>query len=86
MNEFATMKDIGAAFGMTSHKVGKLLKEQGLRTADGRPSQKSFDSGLVAQKFDECGHYLWSWKVATITSLLEQAGYNRKATDKSCTE
>ena len=82
MNEFATMKDIGAAFGMTSHKVGKLLKEHGLRTADGRPSPKSFDSGLVAQKFDESGHYLWSWQVAAITSLLEQSGHTRK----SCTE
>ena len=79
MSEFATMKDIGAQFGLTSHQVGKLLKKQGLRTADGRPSPEAFQAELVSQKFDEFGHYLWSWHVKTITSLLEQAGHAKKS-------
>ena len=79
MSEFGTMKDIGGQFGMTSHKVGKLLKKHGLRTSDGKPSPEAFQAGLVSQKFDDLGHYLWSWKVATITSLLEQAGHAKKS-------
>src|SRR5437763_1249425 len=37
-DEFWTMKEIGVALGVTSHVIGKRLKEIGLRTADGKPS------------------------------------------------
>ena len=63
MNEtkFSCMRDIGKAIGWTSHEVGKLLKRLGLRTSEGKPSREAFEKGLVAQKFDNYGHYLWAW-------------------------
>ncbi len=63
MNDyFVTMKEIGAEFGVTSHAIGKKLKELGLRTADGKPSSRAFDDGYCDQKWTQDEkHYLWAW-------------------------
>ena len=81
-NECATMKEIGKMFGMTSHKVGKALKEMGFRTEEGKPSDKAFALGLVEQKWtQDHQHYLWAWHRQKTVGLLEQAGLRRIASD-----
>jgi hypothetical protein len=44
-DEVCTMRRFGVAFGVTSHAIGKKLKEIGLRTADGKLSGAAFDGG-----------------------------------------
>jgi len=78
MNEFETMKKIGQLYGVTSHAIGRKLKELGFRTAEGRPSSKAFDLGLVEQKWtQDHANYLWAWHTVKTTRLLEQAGMTR---------
>lgn len=75
MDEFATMKEIGRVFGVSSHAVGKKLKERGYRTPSGKPSSAAFQAGMVQQKFTfDHANYLWAWNVAKTVPLLEEAG------------
>lgn len=69
---YKTMKEIGAEIGMTSHKVGKRLKELGFRTGDGKPSKLAFASNMVEQKWTEDRqNYLWTRDVAKTTKALK---------------
>ena len=71
--EFWTMKEIGAMCGITSHKVGKKLKEAGLRTPDGKPSQRAFDQGYVKKRwgFERLEIYNWTWHKDKVIAVLE---------------
>lgn len=71
MTDFVTMRDIGAAVGLTSHQIGKLLKKLGLRTPDGRPTRMAFDQKLCAQRWARDGRgYCWAWHVQRVLPLL----------------
>jgi hypothetical protein len=62
MSDYVTMKDLGQELGLSSHQIGRKLKDLGLRTDDGRPSNLAFDCGFVAQKWtQDHTHYLWAW-------------------------
>lgn len=78
VNKYMTMKEIGRDFGLTSHDVGKLLKAHKLRTEDGKPSARAFEVGLVDQKFDGFGHYIWVWHNDKMRMLLERLGHRRR--------
>lgn len=79
MSEFWTMKQIGAVFGVSSHVVGRKLKELGCRTSEGKPSAEAFNKKLVQQKFtDDLADYLWAWDRDRTIRLLEGAGMERK--------
>ncbi len=74
-NEFCTMKEIGQAFGVTSHAIGKRLKEIGLRTMDGKPSREAFDEGYCEPHWTHDGkHYCWAWDKSKTMALLEASG------------
>lgn len=79
MNDYyVTMKEVGAEFGMTSHAVGKKLKELGLRTKEGKPSSRAYDEGFCEQKFtQDYSHYLWAWHLGKTLTVLEAAGMKR---------
>lgn len=79
-NEFQTMRDLGRAFfGVSSHTVGRKLKELHLRTTEGKPSSEAFSRGLVLRKFtDDHQNYCWVWHAAKTVPLLERAGLTRK--------
>lgn len=76
MNDYATMKEIGSLLGLSSHQIGRRLKELGLRTNEGRPSQKAFQNGYCAQRWTEDGmNYLWAWhEDKTLKLLTEKYG------------
>ncbi len=76
MSDYWTMKEIGEKLGLTSHQVGKTLKELGLRTPEGKPSQKAFRRRLVAQRWAQDGaHYLWAWDAEkTLRFLADEGG------------
>ena len=63
MSNYWSMKEIGQRVGLTSHQVGKMLKEVGFRTPKGKPSREAFSEGRVAKRWAEDGeHYLWAWE------------------------
>ena len=69
---YQTMKEIGMPLGLTSHQVGKRLKQLGLRTAEGRPSREAFARGLVNRRWSPGGvNYLWAWRAEVVTTLLD---------------
>jgi len=73
------MKQIGRELGLTSHQIGHKLKDLGLRTDLGRPSELAFDAGFVAQKWAADGeHYLWAWHRALTLKTLAAVGVKPK--------
>lgn len=70
-----TMKELGKVVGLSSHQVGRKLKELGLRTTEGRPSQEAFEKGWVAPRWTADGqHYLWAWDKAKALDMLKSIG------------
>jgi len=81
--DYLTMKEIGAGFGKTSHKVGKKLKELGLRTAAGKPSRIAFEDGLCEQRWtSDWMNYCWAWHGEKILRLLKKAGFGKSEAKK----
>lgn len=79
MNEtsFETMRDIGHEFGLTSHKLGKILAEQGFRES-GKPTAKAHRHDWVNQRYaPDSTNYTWAWHVGKTRALLESLGYER---------
>lgn len=71
---FGTMKELGQQLGLTSHQVGKLLKQLGYRTPDGKPSAIAFALKMVQQRFayGSNEHYCWAWSFVHILPLLRE--------------
>jgi len=76
---FCSMEEIGMLFDRTSHKVGRMLKILGLRTPDGKPSQKAFQGGFVKKRIAEYreGKYHWVRHLEKTVAMLEAAGWRR---------
>jgi hypothetical protein len=73
---YCTMRQLGAAFGVSSHFIGRVLKQLGLRTPDGKPSCRAQDNGLVkVVQGPQSWIPLWLWHRELTTALLEQAGF-----------
>lgn len=47
MDDYMTMREIGALVGISSHAVGRKLKELGYRTSSKKPSAEAFRAGVV---------------------------------------
>lgn len=72
-DEFLTMKEIGKAFGVSSHVVGRKLKELGLRTSGGKPSPAAFRGGYVDQHWSaDRANYCWAWEKTKTLAVLEK--------------
>ena len=64
-------RELGMRIGATSHVVGKLLTELGLRS-DGRPTQDAFEKKMV--EIDHSGPYpQFKWNERRIVPLLRHA-------------
>ncbi len=75
-SDYMTMREIGQVFGTTSHKVGKKLKEIGLRTLSGKPSRTAFEGGLCDQRWtQDMTHYCWAWHTERTVRLLRESGF-----------
>lgn len=44
---YRSMRDLGEQLGVSSHVVGRKLKECGLRTAEGKPSARAVEDGYT---------------------------------------
>ena len=75
-DRFCTMRQLGADFGVSSHFIGRVLKQIGLRTPGGQPSCRAQDNGLVKlAKGPQPWIPLWLWHKERTTALLEEAGF-----------
>lgn len=74
---FQTMRDIGAEYGLTSHKLGRILTEQGFRE-NSKPTIKAFNAGWVQQRFaPDSVNYMWAWHSGKCRVLLDHLGHQR---------
>ena len=78
-DEYKSMKELGQEFGLTSHKIGRTLKDIGLRTEEGKPSHTAFEQGYVKRRWAEqrSDIYLWVWHYDKTVAALESAGVKR---------
>lgn len=79
--DFDTMKNIGGSYSLTSHQLGKILKQHGFRD-DQKPSQPTSLAEycrMIRKRFDSDGtHFIWEWHVKRTCMLLERLGHERK--------
>ena len=78
MNEFISLTDLGRLYGVSSHKVGKWLKELGLRTRSGDPSPIAFADGMVEKcNSTQPGTYFYLWHFERTTAIFDGMCYPR---------
>ena len=77
ITQFATQTQIGRLFGISSHKVGKVLTEFHFRLLDGRPSSLAWSEGIVQEHFLEDRPFVpfWLWDIEAVAEILEIAGF-----------
>jgi len=75
-------RQLGVLFGGSSHDVGRWLKEIGLRTDEGKPTQQAFNGGYVdtAPTGRGNGGYYYVWNAERTVAALEAAGHRRVGT------
>ena len=76
-DEFITMTEIGKLYGVSSHVVGRWLREIGMRSDFGqRPRQDAIDGGYCRLAPTGRGTgYFWVWHKRRILAALEAAGH-----------
>lgn len=79
MNDtFLSLTDLGRLFGVSSHKIGKWLKQVGLRTSANKPSPRAFKEGFVDQRGStQPGTYIWVWHAEKTQKVLSEAGFKQ---------
>jgi hypothetical protein len=71
MERFATMRDIGKMYSVSSHVIGRWLTRCGLREG-GQPTRKAIDGGFSKEILDQDrGIWFFVWNVARTTAALE---------------
>ena len=78
MSDYVTLRELGQFFGTTSHVVGRMLKEIGLRTKEGKPTRAAFTGGFCDQRWYE-DKYLWAWAKEKTQRVLEEEGLERRS-------
>jgi hypothetical protein len=76
-SEFITLTELGKIYGVSSHVVGKWLKDLSLRTDDGRPSREAIKDGFVRECPLEFGGYFWVWHREKTCEILDGMCYPR---------
>jgi hypothetical protein len=77
-DNYSSLTELGAVFGVTRNAIGKRLKELGLRTHEGKPSQKAFNEGFVSQRWGiDRDVYNWVWHQEKTIAELEQSGLKK---------
>jgi len=72
MNDFLSLTEIGKLYGVSSHVVGRWLKNLGLRTESGSPSIQAFNEKYVSQRPSrQPGTYYHVWDAKKTTDLLD---------------
>lgn len=70
-----TQTQIGKLFGVTSHQIGRLLQDVGLRNEDGRPTRQAHQEGYCEQAPSRGKGYYWAWRSEKTVEALVRAGH-----------
>ena len=74
--KYVTMRQIGKHLSVSSHVVGRTLKQIGLRDSDGHPTEQARSSNLNKIIFTEQGFPLVLWHqeraLAILRPLIQQ--------------
>ena len=77
---YMSMRELGEQLGVTSHVVGRRLKEVGLRTQEGKPSARAVEDGYM--KLVLCETYMLDlWHEEKTLRVLRPL-----ITEKACKE
>ncbi len=72
------MREIGRLFGVSSHVIGRKLKELGSRTREGKPSRAAFDGGFCDEPWPSVmSGYCWAWERTKTIAAPEESGLKR---------
>jgi len=69
---YMTMRQLGTLFGVSSHVIGRKLKEVGLRSAEGHPTDKAKDGFFTKTVVVEQGFTLDLWHQENSLAVLRQ--------------
>lgn len=84
MNEYLSLRDLGKLYGVSSHEVGKWLKNLGLRNETGYPTTEAIKDGLVKKApSKQPGTYFWVWNTSKTTEILDNMCYPRDSNDEA---
>jgi len=73
--KFLTQTQVGKVFGATSHEIGKLLKELGLRDANGRPTESAHEGGFCKAAPSGENGFHYAWHANKTIALLREHGH-----------
>ena len=76
---WGTQTEIGRNFGFSAIKVGKLLKEWGLRDENGNPTEKSQNENFCRKVEKKDGTLFYLWHKSKINQMLSNSGHLRKS-------
>ena len=75
---YVKMTTFGDLFGVSSHVIGRWLREIGWRTSKNKPSQEAFDQDLARPVSSGRNNgYFFVWHEAKTIEALEKAGHRR---------
>lgn len=73
---YVSITELAPLFGVTVREMGAILKQIGLRTADGTPIGAAFERGLVERSpSGRNGGYYYKWNREKTLAALAEAGH-----------
>ena len=74
-DQYLTQTQIGKRYGnLSGKKIGKWLKDVGLRKPDGSPTKKAIEGRFCKMIYNEdWGGTFWVWHAAKTLALLEES-------------
>lgn len=70
-DRYATMRQIGRSLDMTSHEIGRVLRDSGWRNRDGSPTMSARNHGWAIAYALDCGGYAWKWKEQFVQLVVD---------------
>ncbi len=67
-SNYANMRDIGSVVGMSSHVIGRLLKQHGYRNDAGKPTAKAWIEKMVREVLVD-GFTAFVWDCGRVREL-----------------
>lgn len=72
---YMSLRQLGELFGVTSHKVGKWLKDLELRDEEGLPTKKAHEGRFCKQAVAGEKCTLWVWHSEKTVAALKEDGH-----------
>lgn len=72
---YMSLRQLGELYGVTSHKVGKWLKDLELRDEEGLPTKKAHDGRYCKQTSAGEKCTLWVWEAEKTVAVLKNDGH-----------